>query len=258
MIGTDNMQNEFSGKTAIVTGASKGIGFTLAKALVDRGANVTLVARNKDDVDAAARGLGERALAVALDLASPGAPAEIAARTVDKFGGIDHLINNAGLNTPGRVDEYTADDLMAMASLNLIGTSLMTQASIDRLAQSDSGSILNISTAGSLFPTPGISFYGATKAAINYLTGVWATELAPQGIRVNALCPGPTATPQFSKVENVVPNYRDQVISQVVLRRVSEPEELVPAAMLLLSPQAGGYITGAVLNVDGGFRPGND
>lgn len=248
------METEFVGKSAIVTGSSEGIGFALAKGLVDAGARVLLVARREDVVRTAAEGLGPNAAWIAVDLAEQGAEDEVVRTAVDRHGGIDYLVNNAGINLPGFIGEYTASDFRRMIDLNLVGAAMLTQAATPYLAAGDGSAILNISTGGSRKATVGNGLYSATKAAINYLTEVWARELADRGIRVNCICPGGTETPAFRRVADSIAGYREMVIEITPMKRMCAPEELVHSALLLLSNRTGGFITGAILDADGGYH----
>lgn len=248
------MEREFIAKSAVVTGSSEGIGFALAKGLVDAGARVLLVARRENVVRKAAEGLGPNASWIAVDLTEEGAEDKVIRAAVDRHGGIDYLVNNAAINLPGFIGEYTANDFKRMATLNVLSAVLLTQAAVPHLAVGDGSAILNISTGASRKATVGNGLYGATKIAINYLTQVWARELADRGIRVNCMCPGGTETPAFQKVANSIEGYREAVISMTPIRRMCAPEELVHSALLLLSNRTGGFITGAILDADGGYH----
>ncbi|HKX23187.1 MAG TPA: SDR family oxidoreductase [Rhizorhapis sp.] len=248
------METEFAGKSAILTGSSEGIGYALAKGLVDAGARVLLVARREDILRSAAEKLGPNAAWLAADLTEEGAEDKVVQAAVDRHGGIDYLVNNAGLNVPAFIGEYTASDFRRMVELNMVSTAMLTQAAVPHLAAGDGSAILNISTGGSRKATIGNGLYSATKAGINYLTEVWALELAGRGIRVNCICPGGTETPQFRKVADSIEGYRQMVIDVTPVKRMCAPEELVHSALLLLSKRMGGFITGAILDADGGYH----
>lgn len=249
-----NWFDGFSGRTAIVSGSSEGIGSVLAKALIDSGANVLLVARREDLLQQTARSLGSNAAWISADLAKVDTADRVVEKAISIFGRIDFLINNAGLNRPGFLHEMQAADLTQMAALNLIAPSLLTQAAVPYLAKNEGAAILNISTIGSRKATAGNGFYSATKAGLNYLTSVWAVELADQGIRVNTIAPGGTDTPQFAKVADEIEGYRDMVAGMHLIKRIALPEELVAPSMLLLSPISGRNITGALIDAGGGYH----
>ena len=244
----------FSGRTAIVTGSSEGIGFTIAKALAENGARVLLVARRERLVRQAAERIGPNAAWISIDLTEAGAPQKIVETAASTFGGVDFLVNNAGINLLGAVGEMDPADMRRMAELNLIAPCLMTQAAAPHLSARPGAAILNVSTAGSRKATPGEGFYAATKAGLNYLTSLWAVELAARGVRVNAIAPGGTDTPQFNRAAATIEGAREMVASLHLIKRIARPEELVGAALLLLSPVAGSFMTGAVLDVDGGYH----
>lgn len=243
---------DFTDKTAIVTGASEGIGYALAKGLVDAGARVLLVARREEKVRQATEELGERASWLAADVSAENAGEQIVAAAIARFGGLDYLVNNAGLNLPAAIGDYNVTDLRRMIDLNLIGTMMLTQAAVPHLAKRKGAAVLNISSVGGRKVVAGNGPYSATKTAINFLTGTWAVELAGQGIRVNGISPASTETPQFAKVADSIEGFRELAVGMHHIRRMCAPEELVPPALLLLSGELGGFITGSVLDVDGG------
>ena len=244
----------FSDRTAIVTGSSEGIGFTIAKALVENGANVLLVARREGLVRRAAQELGAKTAWISVDLTEEGAAQEIVAKAVSTFGGIDFLVNNAAVNLLGVLGKLDLSDMRRMTELNLIAPCVVTQAALPHLAARPGAAILNISTAGSRKATPGEGFYCATKAGLNYLTSLWALELADRGIRVNAIAPGGTDTPQFSKLAATIAGAREMVANAHLIKRIARPEELIGAVLLLLSPVAGSFMTGALIDIDGGYH----
>ncbi|HJQ17427.1 MAG TPA: SDR family oxidoreductase [Allosphingosinicella sp.] len=244
----------FSGRVAIVTGSSEGIGFSIAKALAENGANILLVARREGLLRQAAETLGPAAAWISADLTEEGAAQKIVEKAVSTFGGIDFLVNNAGVNRLGLLGETVPSDMRQMMELNLIAPYLMTQAALPHLAARPGAAILNVSTAGSRKPTPGEGFYCATKAGLNYLTNLWAIELADRGIRVNAIAPSGMDTPQFNKVAATIEGAREMVANLHLIKRIGNPEELIGAVLLLLSPVAGSFMTGAIVDVDGGYH----
>jgi NAD(P)-dependent dehydrogenase (short-subunit alcohol dehydrogenase family) len=248
------MDTEFFGKSAIVTGSSEGIGLSLAKGLVEAGARVLLVARREDVVRQAAEELGQNAAWIAIDMTEEGAEDKVVRAAADCHGGIDYLVNNAGLNLPGSLGEYSPSDFRSMIDLNMVSTAMLTQAAVPYLAARDGAAILNVSTVGSRKATAGNGLYSATKIAINYLTEVWALELADRGIRVNCICPGGTETPQFRKVADSIEGYREMAIGLSLVKRICAPEELVHPALMLLSNRTGGFITGSILDIGGGYH----
>lgn len=244
----------FSGKVAIVSGASEGIGYAIAAALVENGAKVLLAARREALLRRAAETLGPNAAWISIDLTAEGAAQEIVERAVSTFGGIDFLVNNAGVNLLGTLESTSLTDMRRMAELNLFTPWLLAQAALPHLSQRPGAAVLNVSTAGSRKATLGEGFYGATKAGLNYLTKLWALELAGCGIRVNAISPGGTDTPQFNKAAAMIEGAREMVMEAHLIKRIAAPEELLGAALLLLSPVAGSFMTGSLIDVDGGYH----
>lgn len=248
------MEIDFSGRAAIVTGSSEGIGRALAQGLIDAGAHVLLVARREELLREAAQAMGDKAEWIAIDVTADGAPERIIAAAVDRFGKLDYLVNNTGLNIPGTMGNYSEADFRGMLDLNLISMVMMTQAAVPHLAERPGAAILNISSAAGRKIIPGNGLYGATKVAINYLTEMWAAELADRDIRVNAICPAATETPQARKVAAAIEGAREQALQLQYIHRMCEPEELVPPALMLLSDRLGGFITGTVMDVDAGIH----
>jgi D-sorbitol dehydrogenase (acceptor) len=252
---------ELSGRAVLVTGAASGIGRALAEALARRGTPVVLC-----DLDAAgaadAAGKvvagGGRAWAVGADVTR--APdvermVDTARREAGPLGG---LVNCAGIypNTPFL--EVSAEEWDRVLAVNLRGPFLVTQAVARRMiADGGGGSVVNISSTASRLARPGIAHYGASKAALNQLTAVTAVELAPHGIRVNAVLPGVVGT---ERVHETAATERGRAeheakLARIPLARLAEPAEVVSVVLFLLSPDAA-YCTGALFTVDGGFTLG--
>jgi NAD(P)-dependent dehydrogenase (short-subunit alcohol dehydrogenase family) len=244
----------FAGKTAIVTGASEGIGFAIAEALVAEGAGVVLTARREPALARAAGRLGPAASTVAGDITDAGTARRAVAHAVDHHGGLDLLVCNAGILIPGPVAEQPAAEVEQVINTNLVGTISCVRAASPALAERDHAAIVVISSSIGRQPTPGMGVYGATKAALHYLVPTWAAELAPAGIRVNGLCAGITDTPGLRAGARTIPGLTDMVIATNLIKRIASAREVATPVLTLLDEHTSGYVTGSVWDIDGGFR----
>ncbi|MFT3768988.1 MAG: SDR family oxidoreductase [Minicystis sp.] len=246
----------FDEKTAIVTGASEGIGFAIAAGLAAEGARVVLVARREELLAEAARKLGPRVSYVAGDASLPETADRAVAAAIERYGSLDLLACNAGVLLPGPVMHQPMEQIDTMLGLNLRGPIAFVRAATPRLAGRPGASILLISSATSRLPLPHLAVYGATKAALNYLTQTWAVELASAGIRVNALSPGGTYTPAFHAVAEVVPGLEQGTIATNLIKRIATAEEVARLGLLLLDDRETSYVTGSIWDADGGYQRG--
>lgn len=250
---------DLSGKTALVTGASSGLGVTFASALLANGASVVICARRTQLLKSVARDLdpsGERVLALPCDVADPSQVARMAARSIDRFGRVDVLVNNAGIDTEGSpfAERITDGDFAETVRVNLLGVWHCTRIlGTEMIADGGGGSIINVSSIGGLggskaMMSPG---YSAAKAGVVNLTQNIAANWADRGIRVNCIAPGyfPSELSEFVRTN---PPVTEHVQAQVPIGRFGEPSELI-GVLLLLASSAGSYITGQTVNVDGGF-----
>ncbi|HVX22901.1 MAG TPA: SDR family oxidoreductase [Acidimicrobiales bacterium] len=245
------MDLRLDGKTAVVTGSSRGIGLAIARQMAEAGANVMLTSRKADALEAAAAdlaGLDGQVGWFAAHAADPDQAAACVAATVDRFGGLDILVNNAATNPYfGRmidIDKVRAEKTVA---LNQLGVLLWTQEAYKAAMAERGGTVINLASIGGLGPEPNIGWYNATKAAVIHITRQLSYELAP-GIRVNALAPGVIKT----DLARALWEGQEEVLAQhVPLRRLGEPVDIAAAALFLAS-DAASWITGQVLVVDGG------
>ena len=240
------------GKVAIVTGAAQGIGEAYARALAAEGAAVVVADLNADKGALVAKGIesdGGRAVFVSTDVSSPDSANAMAAAAVDAFGGIDFLVNNAAIYGDMKLDvliNVDWDYYKKFMSVNFDGALLCTRAVYKHMAARGGGAIVNqSSTAAWLYS----GFYGLAKVGINGLTQQLAHELGWSKIRVNAIAPGPTDTEATRTV--VHPDYIDSLTDKLALKRLGTPDDMVGACLFLLSDEAR-WITGQILNVDGG------
>jgi NAD(P)-dependent dehydrogenase (short-subunit alcohol dehydrogenase family) len=241
---------DFAGRVAIVTGAARGLGRAVAARLYERGAAVAVNVRDAERAGAAAAALGERALAVPGDITAPGAPAEIVARTLDRFGRIDILINNAALATSTRFEQISADEWRRAVEVNLTAPFLLTQAALPAMKAQQYGRVVNISsTAGRTVSTLGGAHYTSTKAGLLGLTRASAKELGRFGITVNAVCPGMIDTELTHETGD--PELLVRLAASYPVPRLGTALEVADLICFAAS-EAAGYITGASLDINGG------
>ena len=243
------------GRTAVVTGASRGIGRAIATLFADEGANVTLVARSADalgDVFTEITRRGGRALVVAADVTADDAPAQIVDRTLAEFGGLDILVNNAGGNSfMAPLETMRFSGWQKTMVLNLDSTVRLIQAALPPMKAGGRGSIINVSSVTGLRGSPLMSHYGAAKAAVISLSQSLGIELATQGVRANALVPGwiETDLTGFARTDESI---EDVLIGRVPMARWGRADEIAQGALFLAS-DASSFMTGQSLILDGGL-----
>ncbi|MCP3805188.1 SDR family oxidoreductase [Allokutzneria sp. A3M-2-11 16] len=239
-------------RTVLITGAGTGIGRATALLFAERGDNVVIVGRRAEPLAEVA--VHDGAIhAIATDITGPGAPERIVAEAVERFGGLDVLVNNAGIVRDEPMGGITPDAVSAQLATNFTAPVLLTQAAVPHLRR-DNGVVVNVSTAVALRGWPTSSVYAATKAAVDTFTRSWAVELAPLGVRVVAVAPGAIDTP-IAEHQGLSPEQRAATrawqMEHTPLKRVGSAEEVAWAITGLASPSAG-FVTGVVLPVDGG------
>ena len=250
------MQNtifDLTGRAALVTGGSKGIGRAIASGLAQAGAELFLCARKEAPLRTAAeeirRESGVRVEYLAADMAVREDVQRLAQTALDRFGKVDILVNNAGWNIPQAADEIRDEDWNYLVELNLSSVMALTRAIVPGMKQRGWGRVIHISSIMGLASTPKRNAYSATKAALIGMAQASALDLGPFGITVNCIAPGPIATEMPMSI--LSKPQQDALAARTAMNRWGRPDELVGAALLLAS-EAGSYITGTVLVVDGG------
>ena len=246
---------DLSGRAAIITGGSKGLGQAMAAGLASAGADVLLTSRNAAEGEAAAKEIadafGHRALAMAADVTSPDACQAVAQRALDEFGQIDILINNAGINIRGSIDELTYEQFQEVERTNVDGVWLMAKAVIPSMKAAKYGRIINMASTLGVVGLANRTPYATSKGAVVQMTRALALEMAPFGITCNAICPGPFLTPMNKPIEHDEQT-KKFIIGAVALERWGQMQEIQGAAILLAS-DASSYMIGSLVTVDGGW-----
>jgi NAD(P)-dependent dehydrogenase (short-subunit alcohol dehydrogenase family) len=249
-MASDVVQGPFRGRVAIVTGAARGLGRAAAERLHEQGASVAIHVRDLPRAAAVADALGERALAVDGDLARDGVPADIVRRTVDRFGRVDVLVNNAALPLTTRFERIGAEEWRRALEVNLTAPFLLTQAAVPVMRAQGYGRIVNVSsTAGRMVSTLGGAHYTASKTGLLGLTRAAAKELGRYGITVNAVCPGMIDT-ELTR-ESASAERLEELARSFPVPRLGTALEVADLICFAAS-EAAGYITGACFDINGG------
>ncbi len=232
-------------RVAVVTGAGKGIGLAVAERLQADGLAVGFHTHKKDDE--AGRvferfGTGGEAVWLTGDVAADETAPRLVAETIEAFGRLDVLVNNAGVSSAKPVLELTAEDFDTIFGVDVKGSFLLARAGAEEMKKRGEGVIVNVTSVHELVPRPGFALYAAAKAALGMLTRSLALELAPEGIRVNAVAPGAIATERNEEA--------DELAAEIPLGRPGKPEEVAAVVSFLAGPGAS-YIAGATILVDG-------
>lgn len=248
-------QFDLSGKAAVITGGSKGLGLAMAAGLASAGANVMLVNRNSEEGNQAAEALNDtydtKAIAFSADVTDKEQSEAMAQAALDAFGRIDILINSAGINIRGAIDEVTEEEFKKVMDVNVTGTWLCSRAVAPQMKKQQRGSIINIASTLGLVGLANRTPYTASKGAVVQMTRALGLELAPFNINVNAICPGPFLTEMNIPIAETE-EAKKFIVGATALARWGELKEIQGAAIFLAS-DAASYVVGSMLTVDGGW-----
>jgi len=245
---------DLTGRVAIITGGTRGIGRAIAGGFVEAGASVVVASRKAEacvETETALLALGGAALGVPTHMGDLDAVATLVTRTVDRFGHIDIVVNNAATGIALPLGELSADAWQKVFDVNVRGPVFLAQAALSHLRASSHASIVNVLSAGVFMPLPDNAMYGAAKSALLSMTRSMAAKWADLGIRVNGLVPGSTDTDMMRGTTEV---RRASLVAASMLGRLARPEEMIGPAVFLAS-DASSYMTGQVLMADGGLAP---
>ena len=244
------MTRDFEGRVAIVTGAARGLGRAAAERMHERGAAVAVNVRDAERARSIVDSLGERALAVPGDIAAAGVPDDIVGRTLERFGRVDILVNNAAFARSTRFGDLSADEWRQALEVNLTAPFLLTKAVLPAMKAQHYGRIINVSSsAGRMVSTLGGAHYTASKAGLLGLTRASARELGKFGITVNAVCPGMIDTELTH--ENASPELLERLAAAYPVPRLGTALEVADLICFAAS-EAAGYLTGTSLDINGG------
>ncbi|GAA2907096.1 glucose 1-dehydrogenase [Streptosporangium fragile] len=253
------MSDRHKGRTALVTGAGSGIGRGIARRLAAEGARVACVDVKHDLADetvALITGEGGRALALSADVRDRAEVSAALEATAEAFGGLDYLVNNAGLVTMSSLEELTDEEWDLVLDVNLKGVYIVTQLALPYLKEASGAAVVNLSTVEAEVVVSSQGFcqvhYNASKGGVKMLTKALAVELSRYGVRVNCVAPGPVATGFIPGADITAPEVMEFLGQRLLVKRLAQPEDIAAAASFLLSGDAS-FITGVQLPVDGGW-----
>lgn len=248
-------QFDLTGRAAIVTGGSKGLGAAMAEGLASAGANVLLTSRNLDEsqavADQIAADYGTKTAALQADVANPDDVDAMVNKALQEFGQIDILINNAGVNIRGPIDELTYDEFRKVQDINVNGVWLCSKAVVPHMKRAGKGRIIIMASTLGVVGLANRTPYATSKGATVQMTRALGLELAPFGVNVNAICPGPFLTPMNVPIADSE-EAKKFIVGAVAFNRWGNMEEIQGAA-IFLAGDASSYMTGSLVTVDGGW-----
>jgi meso-butanediol dehydrogenase/(S,S)-butanediol dehydrogenase/diacetyl reductase len=239
------------GRVAIVTGGGSGIGAAVGTLLAARGMDVVLVGRRAPALQSVCDEIGDRAVAVAVDIGEPGAAESVVARALEAFGRIDAVVNNAAVIRTGPLQSVTRDQFEQHYSVNVGGPLFLVAAALPSLRESENAAVVNVSSSVGSIVKPGNMLYGSSKAALEYLTRAWAYELAADGVRVNCVAPGPVDTPIHATYSDDLESTYADLARRIPLGRMGHVDDIAAWVWFLIAPESR-WTTGNVIHVDGG------
>ena len=248
-------QFDLSGRSVLVTGGSKGLGKAMAEGFASAGANLFLVSRNlseaKEAADEISSAYGVEAHGHEADVTEQASVEAMVSEAMEACGRIDVLVNNAGINRRGPIEELSLEDFKEVQEINVTGVWLCSRAVLPHMKERGNGRIVNLSSALGLVGTPNRTPYATSKGAVTQMTRALSLEIAGSGVTVNAICPGPFLTPMNESIANTEEGMKF-IVGATALNRWGELREIQGAAIFLAS-DASSYVTGAMLSVDGGW-----
>ena len=238
-------------RLAVVTGGGSGIGLAITQKFVQQGIQTVIIGRDTQKLETAREQLGERCVPVTGDLNDLASLPALVRNITERYGPIDVLVNNAGINMKKEFWEVTDEDFQRILLTNLTAVFALSREVVKGMMERGSGSIINISSMASQYGIPKVIAYTASKSAIEGMTRAMAVELSPKGIRVNCIAPGFIATDMSARALNSDPERKNKALSRTPMGELGQPADIGDAA-LFLATEGAKYITGVVLPVDGG------